>query len=188
MVAAFNKMNGRFVMEGKLGCPICHANYPIHDGIPDLRTDPFFVALVDAPPRRVDPEEVERLAAFLNLTREGATVLLTGNHADAARGVAELTMSRTFALRPHPVFAHQDSELTATLLADTRLPFATSSMDGVAVDDDKFSMAEVSRVLKPGGRLVAPSTTELAGNIRELARDESYVVAEAVGPLLNLRR
>jgi len=188
MVAAFNKMNGRFVVSGKLGCPVCHANYAIEDGIPDLRTDPFFVALVDTPPRRVATDEAERLAAFLNLAREGATVLLAGHHADAARSVAELTMTRTFTIRPHPVVAHADSELIATVLAGTRLPFATSSIDGIAIDDDQFSMAEISRVLKPGGRFVAPSATELAGNIRELARDENFVVAEAVGPLLNLRR
>jgi uncharacterized protein YbaR (Trm112 family) len=188
MVAAFNKMNGRFIVEGKLGCPVCHANFPIADGIPDLRSDPYFVALVDSPPRQVNPEESERLAAFLNLTREGAVILLAGEHADSARGVAELTMSRAFAIRPHPVFAHDDSELVATLLADTRLPFATSSIDGIAIDSEKFSMSEITRVLKPGGRFVAPSSTKLAGNIRELARDEDFVVAEAVGPLLNLRR
>lgn len=188
MVAAFNRMAGRFVVEGKLGCPVCHANYDISEGIPDLRTDPHFVALVDDAPPPIDREAAERLAAFLNLTREGSTILLCGSHADSAQAVADLAISRTFSIRPHPAFARDESELVATVLADTRFPFASSSIDGIAIDDDSFSMTEISRVLKPGGRLVGPSTTKLAGNVRELARDENFVVAEAVGPLLNLRR
>jgi uncharacterized protein YbaR (Trm112 family) len=188
LVAAFNRMAGRFVIEGRLGCPVCHENYSIEHGIPDLRTDHHSASAARSHPEPLDPEAAVRLAAFLNLTREGSTVVLAGDHADSAHGVAELATCRTFAIRPHPVFPHDDSELVAAVAADRRLPFATSSIDGIAMSAGEFTMEEISRVLKPGGRLVAPSTTKLAGNVRELARDETNVVAEAVGPLLSLRR
>jgi hypothetical protein len=44
------------------------------------------------------------------------------------------------------------------------------------------------RVLKTGGRLVVTADSPLRGNLRELARDEKYVVAESTGPLLGLTR
>jgi hypothetical protein len=185
LVAAFNEMRDRFVVEATLGCPVCSATFKVKSGVADLRL------ITEARERSIeqsqnDSESAMRLAAFLNLVRPGSVVILAGSHAPNAGTIAELTESRVFAI--NPVTRLQDSERVATVLADTRLPFATSSVDGIAVDDASFSVADITRVLKPGGRLVAPAAIELAGSIREIARDENYVVAEAVGPLLSLKR
>jgi hypothetical protein len=179
-------MNGRFVVDGKLGCPVCNADFTIENGVANLE-----VLSKHRPPnvaqwQRPDPETAMRLSAFLNLTNQAGMVLLTGAYTGAAPEIAELTGYRAIAVDPSlPV---QDSELVASVLADVRLPFAASSVDGIAIDGSDSFMQDAARVLKPGGRIVAPASTDLAAGLRELVRDENYVVAEAVGPLLNLRR
>ncbi|MEO8575536.1 MAG: hypothetical protein ABI556_02495, partial [Gemmatimonadales bacterium] len=69
LVAAFNKMDGRFVVEGKLGCPVCSATYGIREGIADLSEDPYEVT--HGCGRLGDPEEeaAVRAAALLGLTK-----------------------------------------------------------------------------------------------------------------------
>ena len=37
LVLAASRLEARHVLEGTLGCPVCHAQYPIRDGIVDLR-------------------------------------------------------------------------------------------------------------------------------------------------------
>jgi uncharacterized protein YbaR (Trm112 family) len=185
LVAAFNRMSGRFVVEGTLGCPECNASYPIENGIADLRIDRYFTARVDVPRTPPDPELVMRTAAYLNLVNQAGTVIVTGGYNNAAPGIAEMTGYRTIAIDPWPWL--DDTEIVSSILADARLPFATSSIDGIALHDEKF-MHDVARVLKPGARLIAPSASDLPQGLRELDRDESLVVAEAIGPLLTLRR
>ena len=36
LVASFQTVSNRFVLEGSLGCPSCSAQYPIHEGIADF--------------------------------------------------------------------------------------------------------------------------------------------------------
>jgi uncharacterized protein YbaR (Trm112 family) len=184
LVAAFNEMSARFVITGTLGCLVCQSTYRITAGVADLRTTSNATSAADD--HQSDSDAPMRLAAFLNLVRPGMTILLTGGDAAYAPVIGDLTETRVFTVNPGaPV---QESERVATVLADSRLPFATASIDGIAVHDESFSMDEFARVLKPGARLVAPASVQLAGAFRELARDAKYVVAEALGPLLTLRR
>lgn len=183
LVAAFNKMSGRFVHQGTLGCPVCHATYEIRNGVADLRADTAPVLERDHRLKPVDQEVTLRLAAFLNLTRPGSLVVLDGNHADAAESIAELTQSRVITI--NSLIDAKDSELTSATLADARLPLASASVDGIALSDDSFG-PDITRVLKPGGRVVLPAHSGLPAGLNELARDETYVVAESVGPLIGL--
>lgn len=186
LVAACNVITDRFVVKGKLGCPICYVEYPIDNGIADFRTGHGPLIRLSNAPWKSDGDHALRLAAFLNLTNPGGTVLLCGANAPCAAQVAALTQSRVIAVNPPCTI--DDSELVATVMVESHLPFATASVDGIAVADSTFSPDEISRVLKPGARAVTPASTRLAGTLRELARDTNYVVAEATGPLLTLRR
>jgi uncharacterized protein YbaR (Trm112 family) len=185
MVAAFTRMEGRFVIEGKLGCPVCSSSYSIAGGTADLRIESALAqSSGDAIPE--DPDEAMRLAALLNLTRPGALAILEGDSSAHAHEVSELGQCRVIALNPRvPV---KDSERVATVLADTRLPFASSSVYGITLSGETAFANDIERVLQAGGRAVLPGDAELPGGLNELARDDRNVVAELVGPMISLNR
>jgi uncharacterized protein YbaR (Trm112 family) len=186
LVAAFYRMNGRQVLEGTLGCHVCGAEYPIHDGIA------FFREQADAAPfgNRGDseaPDSAMRIAAFLDLARPGALALLVGDLADASDAVAALTSSRIIALNA-PLRTSDESVLQID--SNPPLPLASHSLDGIALDPASSSgemLEEASRLLRPRGRLLAASGLELSGKFSELARDADYVVAEYIGDLVSIR-
>lgn len=186
LVAAFYRLNGRLVLEGKLGCHVCGAEYPIRDGIA------FFREHAGAAPfgNRSDseaPDAAMRIAAFLDL-RPGALALLVGDLADASDAVAALTGSRVIALNT-PLRTSDESVLQID--SNPPLPLASHSLDGIALNPASSTgemLEEASRLLRPRGRLLAASGLELSGEFRELARDADYVVAEYIGELVSIRR
>ena len=189
LVAAFAKMEGRFVIAGRLGCHVCSASYSIRHGVADLRSvrepdDDRRSMEADAPAEAV----AMRTAAMLNLARPGLLIVLEGSEARASRMISELTEARVIALNPHGQPA--ETERVAPVLADDRFPLASASVDGIALSTNAAEqlVADAPRVLKPGGRLVAPAGTRLAPSFRELARYESQLVAEIAGPLTTLTR
>ncbi len=182
-------MEERFVIEGKLGCPVCSASYSITGGIADLRDS----APGDQTPRgQLDKANNEdtamRIAAMLGLTRPGSVAVLDGFDADIAAYVSRIASAKVISLNPSG--SSTEAENVAAVLAGKRVPLGTASADGIMLADTAAPRdgADIARVLKPGGRIVIPVTTRLAGNFRELARDEKYIVAESTGPLLNLSR
>ena len=176
-------MNGRFVTEGKLGCPICSASYSISEGIADFggaarRTSADYV-------ERGNDEQALMLAAFLNLVREGSSVVLEGDEARHALAVANITRCRVIAL--NPTVEVEETELTSTVLSGGRIPLAARSVDGIAARDE-LVIRDAPRVMRATARLVAPSDRQIPPELRELARDAERVIAESVGPLVSLSR
>lgn len=194
LVAAFNSMDGRFVVEGKLGCPVCSASYSITDGIADLRLD------VGAPNNEEqessataqtvshDDDTAVRAAALLGLTNPNALVVLAGSAASLSSNIGEMTESRIMAI--NPVTRLGQSERVAVIRARERFPFASGSVDGIMMDASSAATFahDAGRVLRQGGRLVGPATLRIDGQFRELARDDTNVVAESVGQLISLSR
>lgn len=191
LVAAFNRMDGRFIIDGRLGCPVCSAGYPILDGVADFRPAPSAVS-AGASPRAVQADERDeamRVAAMLGLIRAGSVAVLSGMPADIAGIVAELASARVVALDPTAT-QREEKENVAVVLSGDRLPLASGSVDGVMLGTTASSdeVREAVRILKTGGRLVVSADTPLGGNLRQLARDDRYVVAESTGPLVGLSR
>src|SRR5215212_9056893 len=182
LVAALHAVEDRLVVKAKLGCPICGASYVIAKGIADLRShhEPISVQ-----PGHADPDSAIRLAALLNLTRPGSFAILQGTHASAANQVTEMTQSRVIGL--NSAAAVDDTELAAAVFSDSRIPLATDSVDGLALDEEKF-LHDAARVLRQGGRLVIPAEATLPYGITEVARDAQNIVGEAIGQVITLRR
>lgn len=195
MVAAFNKMDGRFVIDGKLGCPVCSTSYAITDGIADLRlnatheTGDENTASTTLHPASVQESETAiRAAAMLGLTTPNSVVVLAGTETTLANSLSELTEARVMAV--NPVNAVDATERVAVIRADERLPFAPGSLDAVMLDDSNAAILahDAGRVLRQGGRLVGPASLTIDAPLRELARDDTNVVAESMGQLISLSR
>jgi uncharacterized protein YbaR (Trm112 family) len=193
LVAAVSRMDGRVVIEAKLGCPVCGAGYFVRDGVALFDGDSGGDAYqgIEAPgsePRN-DPDRAVRVAAFLELTRPGALALLAGDWTQASEAVAELSGARIIALNSARVM--RGSETVAEIHAMGRVPVAERSLDGAALDLSHTTpqmLNEAARLLRPRGRLIAAASAQLSPQFRELARDANHVVAEYVGELVALRR
>lgn len=186
LVASIHERDERLVLEGMLGCPVCHRQYPITRGIAWYGRDPATVVLptAEAP---ADAEAAMRAAAFL-APPEGAMLAVTGEWAAHAQGIAALVPVRIFAINPSS--AIEESEQVAIVESDEGLPFAALSLRGVALGQDATArdLESAMRVLKDGRRLVAPVSLPVPEEIQELARDERYWVGEKRGALVGLRR
>ena len=184
LVAAFTAIQDRIVDEGKLGCPICNAEYPIESGVANFASEPVGIAHCSGL-FQPDTESAIRLAAFLNLSRPGSLAVLQEDHAALANVVSELTECRVLGL--DPTVRVNDTELNASVLSDSRIPLASGAVDALALTDSRY-LNDTVRVLRHGGRLVAGLDITLPAGLTELARDDECVVAEAHGPVISLRR
>jgi hypothetical protein len=181
-------MNGRLVVEAKLGCPDCGAEYFIRNGVAIFSGEESTDSVLQISP----PDDAAvRIAAFLDLTGSGKIVLLAGDEATSAEALSELADARIIALNSPLGFQSPLSERIAQVRARVPIPLALRSLDGVALDDAHSIpeiVSEAARLLRPRGRLLASARAALSPEFRELARDETHVIAEYVGELVSLRR
>jgi uncharacterized protein YbaR (Trm112 family) len=180
LVASFGKMDARFVVEGKLGCPVCASTYEVTDGIAR-----FAAKATRRDVSGLGDEAAFRYAAMLGITRPGSVAVVDGAASLVAGRIAALLESRIICLSPVDGLA--ESEVVGIVAAGDRIPLASRSVDGmIAVDDAQ--VADAARVLRRGARLVTPATIAVDGPFIERARDENFVVSEAVGEVVSLRR
>jgi uncharacterized protein YbaR (Trm112 family) len=190
LVASFNTVSNRLVEEGKLGCPICSAEYPIHAGVPDFAAG---AALPDCERDRAlashqREELATRVGAYLNATEPGTTIVLGGLWAYAAEDLSSMTHVRVLALNaPGEV---KEAESVGLVRVGPEIPLAADSVWGVAFDA-WFPAAIVEsaiRIVKPGGRIVGPTNIEAPADLTVLARDENYWVGEKAPRVVALER
>src|SRR6476661_835620 len=90
LVASATRMEARHIVEGVLGCPVCHAEFPVHRGVVDFRRGGTSPAPHGESMR--DATQAMRLAAFLALSdATGFAVLLDawGAQAPALRELVD---------------------------------------------------------------------------------------------------
>jgi uncharacterized protein YbaR (Trm112 family) len=189
LVASLKAISNRFVLDGILGCPVCHAEYPIRKGIADFRIDAGAEQLAgneaESEPRQ---DLAMRIGAFLKATEPGATMVLGGSWTKAVQELSVMTETRILALNPSERV--EESESVGLLRVSHAIPLAPESVLGVALDAS-FSAAIVASALKavrPGGRIVGPTTIDAPADLAVLARDETYWVAEKPVEMVSLRR
>jgi uncharacterized protein YbaR (Trm112 family) len=179
LVASTDRTEGRDIMQGTLGCPICRAEYPIRDGVvwfvePERAPAPASDRSMPA-----DPEVAVRLAAFLDLSDAQGFALLAGSWGSLAQLLRAMVPTHLVLLNPPaPVRAGNGISI---LHASSRIPLADATCRGVALDDahvDPAYVHDAVRVLRPRGRLVAPASTPTPAGVTELARDDRLSVAE----------
>jgi hypothetical protein len=190
LVASFSSVSNRFVREGKLGCPTCSAQYPLHAGVADFSNG---VTLADCEHDRAHAshrreELATRAGAYLDATEPGATFVLGGLWAYAARQLSEMTQVRVIAMNaPSEV---EESEMVGIIRVASEIPLAAGSVAGVALDAwlPTAIVQSAQRVVRPGGRIVGPTGFATPADLTVLAHDENYWVAEKAPEVIPIRR
>jgi uncharacterized protein YbaR (Trm112 family) len=178
LVASADRTVGRDIVEGTLGCPVCHAEYPIREGAVWFG-EPQRRSSAPVGEQYAPPELATRIAAFLNLVDPPGFALLLGAWSEVAPFLKGVVPTHVVVLSPT---THVDSRngISVVHVAEG-IPFGDASCRGVALDDSYATsegIAAAVRVLAPRGRLVAPARTSLPAGVTELARDDRLWVAE----------
>ncbi len=195
LVARIDRLDGRHIVAGSLGCPICRAQYPIAEGILDMRdagsAGADSEALGQAGPLDDDTrseaasvvgppndDDVARAAALLGLTEPGGVVVLSGDAGVLADRLEQLASVNLMLVQPTPHVSR--SAYHSIVLTSGRLPLAAGAAKGVLVDSSTATptfLDDAQRALSAGGRLIAPAGAPLPRDVQELARDEREWVA-----------
>ncbi len=174
LVAAATRVDARHIVEGTLGCPVCKAEYPIHEGVADFRCGG--AAPLPAP-SAPDAELAMRVAAMLDLAdSQGFAVLLGawGSHATELSGIVETPL-----MLVDPPEGIVGAPGISVLRCDGQIPLAAGAARAVAIDTGDLARVAASvRVARTKARILAPVSVALPDGVRELARDAEVWVGE----------
>ena len=158
-----DRMEGRSVRTGHLGCPVCGRTFELTDGVLDTG---------DAPDPRAEGGTVldaDALTALAGLHGPGGYLTLVGPVAALWSAVAESIPGVALVAVNPPDSVADTAELS--VLRGGRLPIKSGSMRGVVLGrpfaDDPYWIRESARVVLPGLRVVgegndpAPDLIEL---------------------------
>jgi uncharacterized protein YbaR (Trm112 family) len=171
LVASIDRAEERDIIEGFLGCPICSAEYPIHEGMVNFDPD-----VVRPPFRAASEDEAIRLAAALDLVDPRMTAVLFGSWGSSAPLVRGLSPAQLLLVNPPAGITTGDA---VSIVLSNLAPLATASVSGVAIDDNASPamVASLAASLRSGGRMIGPISVAIPGDLMEIARDDEVWVA-----------
>lgn len=193
LVAATTRTAHRQLIEASLGCHECGAEYELRDG------EVWFGAPVESAPMQVDADESMRAAALLRLEERGL-YLLEGGWGSLAAPLEQVLDVDIILVDPPSMAPAADASAASQKVVDTagkctlrgigdRWPIAGAALHGIAMERvTNARLADALRVLRAGGRLIAPASAPVPAGARELARDERHWVAEKIGDVISLSR
>ncbi len=178
-VLAPDEMVGRVVRHGSLGCPICHREYAIVDGIVEFGGDGW----TDAVAVRGDPghqlPEPQVVQALIGLASPGGYVLLVGSATRLIPSLAQLIGGVHFVgVNPPPDV--QATPVLSLLRSATSIPVKTA-MRGVVLGSEHALtpwLDEARRVLLKGQRLVILDEHDHVPALERLAVGQGLWVGE----------
>jgi uncharacterized protein YbaR (Trm112 family) len=184
LVAAASRTEHRRLIEATLGCPVCDAEFDVHDGRVMFGEVPATRA---ATPMPASEDEALRAAALLAV-QEGGLYLLDGGWGSLAPALLELQAAQFLLVDP-PSDIGADGGLNVLVGTGDRWPLAAATLQGIALDQGSSQrVAGAVRLLAPRGRLVAPAGADVPAGVTELARDDRHWVAEKVADIVTLGR
>lgn len=195
LVTVAHARDGDRLMEGVLGCPVCNAEFLLRGGVVDLRFSATRTVTV-ANDKNADASDADldngadhanqanhamKLAALLGLADDVHTpVVLCGAHSGSAHAIESMTDARCVGVVAQ-LSVHDHAVDMIVLPPSDRLPFADQSMQGIAIDGAFVAaLNDATRIVRVGGRVVAPAGAPIPLGCRELARDATMWVAEVV--------
>lgn len=195
LVAAATRTERRHLIEATLGCHVCGAEFELRGG------ELWFGARADSRPMRVNADETMRAAALLKLEERGL-YLLEGGWGSLAAALPQVLEVDLILVDPPAEVSARAAAAAAASGGDEdvmgrctlrgvgdRWPIAGAALHGIAIERATVArLDDALRVLRAGGRLVAPADAAVPSGARELARDERHWVAEKVGDVIPLAR
>lgn len=178
LVASATRMEARHIVDGVLGCPVCHGQYPVRDGVADFRSEPALPLREDADPfLHGDASTAMRLAAFLGLSDATGFVVLLDEWGAQATALRELV--ETPIVLVDPPAGREGEPGISVVLSDGIPPLAAGAARATAIGQSSPERAAAAvRITRTGGRLVAPAALPLPDGVREIARDDTLWVGE----------
>lgn len=194
LVAAADSFDGRHIMQGLLGCPLCHARYPIERGIADFTAASRPPLALESGAIGDDESVAIKLAAMLDLTEPSGYVILIGAWARLAAPLREIVPVLVLAVNPPPDVAMGEGVSGVATL--DRIPVAAGSARAIALETPGgaaragISPGSALGAVRAGGRVVAPAAVEAPSDVAILARDAEHWVGTRANstPLIQLVR
>src|SRR5687768_11795867 len=170
-----SRMDGRRVLTGELGCPVCGTVVHLADGIADWG---------DATPSAAGSGlTAEAVAAFLGLSGPGGFALLAGGVTTLAPALAGLIPGVRLVL-VNPPAGTADSE-EASVLRAARVPVKSASMRGAVLGADVSvfpdRVAECVAAVLPGLRVVGEGGEPPPDGLEVMARSSECWVGKRLG-------
>ncbi len=176
-----DRMDGRRVMAGTVGCPVCGATVSVVEGAMDFGGPP-------PPPSSPTGLSVEAIITLLGLEGPGGFIALLG----AAAGLADQLTARLPGARLvliNPPAGVAGSE-TISVIRAGRLPIKAASMRGVVVAADHGAdpvwVAAAVQAVLPGNRVIVEGPLAPDDGLELLAQTTDLWVARK--PTATVRR
>ncbi|HEY3011210.1 MAG TPA: hypothetical protein VGJ36_00590 [Gemmatimonadales bacterium] len=160
-----DRMEGRSVLSGQLGCPVCGRTFEIVDGVLDTGPAP------DVIDSRGTALDADGLLALTGLHGPGGYLVLVGPVASLWREIGELNPGVAL-VGINPDRAVTDAP-ALSVLRGGRIPLKSRVMRGVVLGrpyaDDPYWVGEAARVVLPGLRVVGEGADPPADTIDLMA-------------------
>jgi uncharacterized protein YbaR (Trm112 family) len=167
LILIAHDMRDRRVLEGALGCANCRDQFPVSEGLADLRPPPRRPLGGSPGESGVGPdgstregapgaEAPIRIAAFLGIPGGPGTVLLVGGVAKHAPALSGLIQGVEWIAAPNAAQDWSPEWGVSGMVVRGRLPFYSQSLRGMVFRGDlaPVDAGEAARVLSPRGRVV----------------------------------
>ena len=177
LVATSTRTGSRHILDGKLGCPVCKATFDIVDGEALFTVAPVLRSTIT-----LDDDAAMRLAAQLHLVEAPQPVMLTGQWSRAVAPLRRIVPTVTIFVGDATSVIALDAQVSLLRLPASRIPLATGTLRGLALDRahaNDACVTDAARIVRTNGRLLIPAGTALDDALwRTLAADAEVTVAE----------
>jgi len=169
------RMAGRLVAEGTLGCPVCHREVALHEGVADFGGGTAGAGFTSLTP--------EAAIALLGLSGPGGYLALIGAVGSLADGISDLVPGlRCIAVNPP---ADMTDSPAASVLRAGRLPIKRASMRGAIIAADHAGdltwLTDTAAAVLPGLRVVGEGVVPELPDLTLLANAGGWWVGRQAG-------
>jgi hypothetical protein len=170
LITSVDRLSGRQIIAGSLGCPVCDARYPVIDGAAVFDPVTYERRQTALPGPPASEADVIRVGALLDLIDPAGWVLLEGETSAAGAALHALLDTAVVLLNP-PGPVPSGAELS--VIYASVVPFSPGLLRGAALSAavDRELADSVVPALRPGGRIMGPTAVAVPLGVAELARD-----------------